>query len=76
MLVIDPDECIDCGLCIPECPVNAIFPEDDVPENEREMLAVNADLAGQWPAITESKPPLPEADVWAEVADKLKFLER
>ena len=41
MLIISPDECIDCGLCVPECPVAAIFPEDDVPENEKSYIDIN-----------------------------------
>ncbi|HET7077413.1 MAG TPA: ferredoxin family protein [Chloroflexia bacterium] len=42
-LYIDPDECIDCGACEPECPVNAIFPQDDVPEEWMSYVAINAD---------------------------------
>ena len=44
MLYIHPDECIDCGACEPECPVNAIFPEEDVPENQKEYTAINKDI--------------------------------
>ena len=55
MLVIDPDECIDCTLCVAECPVEAIFAEDDVPPDQRDFTALNADLAKVWPAITEKK---------------------
>jgi len=44
-LVIDPDECIDCTLCEPECPVNAIYPEDDVPAGQEGFIALNAELA-------------------------------
>ena len=76
MLVIDPDECIDCGLCIPECPVQAIVPQEEFTEQQREFLALNRDLARHWPAITEAKLPLPDADTWAKVPDKLRFLER
>src|SRR3546814_14206023 len=44
-LVIDPDECIDCTLCEPECPINAIYPEDDVPAGQEPFVALNAELA-------------------------------
>ena len=75
-LVIDPDECIDCAVCIPECPANAIFPEEDVPADQMKFLAINAELAAQWPAITRTKEPLPDADEWNNVPDKLQHLER
>ena len=55
-LVIDPDECIDCTLCEPECPAQAIFAEDDLPDDMQEFLALNAELAKDWPVITEMKP--------------------
>ena len=75
-LVIDPDECIDCSLCVPECPVGAIFAEDDLPEGQRHFVALNAELARLWQPIIEKKPALPEADRWREVKDKLHLLER
>lgn len=75
-LVIDPDECIDCTLCVPECPVEAIFSEDDVPEGQEHYLAINAELAKQWPVINRKKEPLPDAEEWDGVKDKLKYLER
>lgn len=75
-LVIDPEECIDCTLCVPECPAEAIFAEDDVPEAQREFVALNAELAKQWPAIIERKAPPPDADKWKGVGGKLRYLER
>ena len=75
-LVIDPDECIDCTLCEPECPVEAIHAEDDVPEEQIQFIALNAELAKDWPVITEKKDPPPDADEWAEVKNKLEHLER
>ena len=54
-LTIDPDECIDCAVCIPECPVNAIVPEEDVPGDQQHMIKLNADLAKKWPSITKRK---------------------
>lgn len=75
-LVIDPDECIDCTLCVAECPAEAIFAEDDVPENQRNYIALNAELAPHWPVLTERKSAPPDADQWKGVPDKLKLLER
>ena len=76
MLVIDPDECIDCTLCVPECPVEAIFAEDDVPDALREFIGMNAELAKAWPAIIERKPAPSDADEWAKVKDKKNLLEK
>lgn len=75
MLVIDPDECIDCNLCVPECPANAIFAEDHLPEDKRLYIELNAKLAKEWPIITSKKDAPPDADKWAEVNDKLQYLE-
>jgi len=76
MLVIDPDECIDCTLCVAECPVEAIFAEDDVPENQRSFTKLNAELAKAWPVLTEKKDAPPDADEWKEVKTKAQLLER
>jgi len=76
MLVIDPDECIDCTLCVPECPVEAIFSEDDVPANQREFVALNAELSKKWQPIIERKEAPTDADEWAKVKDKRKLIER
>jgi ferredoxin len=76
MLVIHPDECIDCALCEPECPVDAIFSEDEIPEDQQDFLQLNQELADAWPNITEQKDPLPDADDWREVAEKRHLLER
>lgn len=76
MLVIHPDECIDCALCEPECPVDAIYPEDELPEDQQEFMAINAELAEVWPNIAEAKDPLPDEAQWRDVKDKLKYLER
>ena len=75
-LVIDPEECIDCSLCEPECPVDAIMSDNDVPEEQLHFLKLNADLSADWPVITEKKPAPADADVWAEREEKLQFLER
>jgi ferredoxin len=75
-LVIDPDECIDCTLCVAECPAEAIFAEDDVPPDQQHCIELNAELAKEWPAIVERKDPLPDADEWVKVKGKLDQLER
>jgi len=75
-LVIDPDECIDCTLCVAECPAEAIYAEDDVPAGQESFIALNAELAKSWPVIIERKDPLPDADEWAKAKGKLEQLER
>ena len=75
-LVINPDECIDCAVCIPECPVNAILPEEDVPADQQQYIALNAELSKQWPSITKRKDPLPDAEEWKDRTGKLGELQR
>lgn len=75
-LVIDPDECIDCSLCEPECPVNAIYAEDDLPEDQQKYLELNAELSAQWPVLTEQLAHFEDAKDWEEVKDKFEHLER
>lgn len=74
-LVINPEECIDCALCEPECPVNAIYSEDDLPADQQEFLELNRTLSTRWPQITQTHAPLPDADDWKEVKDKRQYLE-
>ena len=78
MLVIDPDECIDCAVYIPECPVNAIYAEEDLPAEQMAFIKLNADLAklSNWKSITKRKPPLADADDWKDKTDKLSELQR
>lgn len=75
-LVIDPEECIDCTLCEPECPVNAIVAEDDLKAEDAHFKALNAELTKIWPVITERKDAPPDAKEWEDKKDKLKLLER
>jgi ferredoxin len=75
-LVIDPDECIDCTLCVAECPAEAIFAEDDVPSDQIHFIKLNAELSAEWPAIIERKDAPADADEWVKVKDKLDLLER
>ncbi|WP_025918339.1 ferredoxin FdxA [Herminiimonas sp. CN] len=75
-LTIDPDECIDCAVCVAECPVNAIFAEEDVPADQQQFIKINAELSPKWPAITKTKNPLDIAEEWKDVKDKLQHLKR
>ncbi len=76
MLVIDPDECIDCAVCIPECPVNAIYAEEDVPADQVSFIKLNAELAPAWKSITKRKPALDDAEEWKDKPGKLPELVR
>jgi ferredoxin len=76
MLVIEPDECIDCAVCIPECPVNAIYADVDLPKGQEAFIALNAELSRTFTSITSKKDPLADAEEWKDVPDKLKHLER
>jgi ferredoxin len=75
-LVIDPDECIDCTLCVAECPVEAIYAEDDVPADMQDYIALNAEMSKVWHAIVEKKDPLPDHETWAAVNGKFDQIER
>lgn len=75
-LVISPDECIDCALCEPECPANAIFSEDEVPKGQEHFIALNDELSATWRNITEKTDPLPDHEKWDGVPDKLQYLQR
>jgi len=75
-LVIHPDECIDCALCEPECPEDAIYSEDELPEDQQVFLDLNTELADVWPNITEMKDSPLDAEKWSGKPNKLALLER
>ena len=75
-LVIDPDECIDCAVCIPECPVDAIYAEEDVPEDQKDFIDLNAELSKEWPSITRAEEKADDAGKWADIDDKRNLLEK
>jgi ferredoxin len=68
MLVINPDECIDCGVCEPECPAEAIIP--DTNKAAEKWAALNRDYSAKWPNTTHKKEPAPDADAFKGMADK------
>lgn len=74
-LVIDPVACIDCGVCVPECPVGAIYAEADLPEDQKAFVDINVKLAAEWPLIDAAHEPLDDAAEWADVPNKRVFLE-
>ena len=76
MLVINPDECIDCALCEPECPVKAIYSEDELPAHFRHFAQLNAELSEKWPNITRIKDAPADADEWKDKEEKLQYLEK
>lgn len=75
-LAINPEECIDCALCESECPVNAIYAEDDVPSDQKHFIALNAEVSKTWPSITQKKDPPTDADDWKDVENKLKYFKK
>ncbi|PHR94716.1 MAG: ferredoxin [Blastopirellula sp.] len=75
-LVIHPDECIDCDACVDACPANAIFSEDNLPDEKKEFLLLNEQLSLIWPQITDTKEPLPDAEKWDGVSGKLQYLTK
>lgn len=75
-LVINPDECIDCGLCEPECPANAIFEENELPADQVQFIELNAELSQKWPNINKFKEAPADAKQWDGVPNKLQYLEK
>ena len=76
MLVIDPEECIDCTLCEPECPSEAIYADDELPEGQEQFIKLNEELSQEWPVITEIGDVPADADEWKDKPNKLELLER
>lgn len=74
-LVINPIACIDCNLCPAECPVDAIFSEDEIPDGQEAFLQLNADLSLQWPVIEDSISPPVDYEKWNGVENKIDLLE-
>lgn len=74
-LVIDPEACIDCALCVPECPVDAIVSDHELPPDQQAFLQINADLSRKWPTLTIALSHLPDADVWRTVPGKRSHLD-
>ncbi len=74
-LVIDPDECIDCALCEPECPIEAIFAESDIVDKDKDIIVINERLSKIWPVINKKKKPLLDAEKWVNVEGKIKYLD-
>lgn len=74
-LVINPEGCIDCGVCIPECPASAIYEEGNLPAGQEEFLEINARMAKLWPVINTAKEPMDGAEQWADVLPKKQYLD-
>jgi len=74
-LAINPDECIDCGVCVPECPADAIVADNDATVDVPFWRDLNKKLSNQWPVITRKKDPLPDADQWNGTPNKINLLE-
>ena len=76
MLAINPDECIDCALCEPECPVKAIVSQDELPNDQEMFLKLNREMSQVWPNINSKKAPPADADAWRDVSNKRDQLEK
>lgn len=75
MLVIDPDECIDCAVCVDECPVRAIYSIDEVPEKWKDYIEINRRYSKIWPIILTHKEPLPTAEKFRNIAEKKEYFD-
>jgi ferredoxin len=74
-LAINPDECIDCGVCVPECPVEAIVPDNNTDIDVAFWTNLNKRLSKKWPVITQKKAPPPDHEDWNGRAGKIDLLE-
>ena len=75
MLVIDPEECIDCGVCVPVCPVEAIFLDEDIPQGQEEFIGINQKMALHTPILFAPRAPHLEAEVFRGVQKKRHLLK-
>ena len=75
-LAINPDECIDCAVCVPECPIDAIVSDAELTEDQKIFLDLNKELSKSWPRITKQKDPLPDHEAWNNKPNKRDLLER
>ena len=75
-LVIDPVGCIDCSLCVDECPAHAIYRDEDLPAASAAWLRLNADLSALWPVLAEREDPPGDADQWLDIPGKAVYLEQ
>lgn len=73
-LAIDPAGCIDCSVCVPQCPVDAIVNAKEANEAQQPYIAINAQAASVWPSIRQRQAPMPDHAQWAGVADKSDLL--
>lgn len=74
-LVINPDECIDCAVCVPECPIDAIVADNDTTIDVVFYTDLNRRLSRKWPSITKKKDPLPDHEQWTDKPNKLDLLK-
>tara|TARA_Y100001936_G_C15861187_1_gene552557 strand:- start:354 stop:680 length:327 start_codon:yes stop_codon:yes gene_type:complete len=74
-IVINPEECIDCGLCEPACPVKAIYSEDELPPDQIPFIEINDNLSRKWPNLTQKKDAMPEAEKYGKIKNKIGMLK-
>jgi len=74
-LAINPDECIDCGVCVPECPSDAIVADTNVDIDVALWRGLNKSMSLKWPVITKKKAPLPDHEYWNGKPNKLNLIE-
>jgi ferredoxin len=75
LVVINPEHCIDCALCEPECPIGAIVSEDELTDSQRVFLEINRQKSAIWPSITAKKNPMPEASEWQDITEKRHLIK-